>query len=73
MINKSGKIKSIQFLAILMMISLSFLSHPARAVENQPKKKALIVWGGWEGHEPKKCVDIFAPWLVEQGFEEEKP
>jgi len=71
MINKSGKIKSIQFLAILMMISLSFLSQPARAVENQPKKKALIVWGGWEGHEPKKCVDIFAPWLVEQGFEVE--
>lgn len=34
-------------------------------------KKALIVWGGWEGHEPKKCVDIFAPWLKEQGFEVE--
>jgi type 1 glutamine amidotransferase len=35
------------------------------------KKKALIVWGGWEGHEPKKCVDIFAPWLTEQGFDVE--
>ncbi|MBP7795136.1 MAG: ThuA domain-containing protein [Candidatus Saccharicenans sp.] len=34
-------------------------------------KKALIVWGGWEGHEPKQCVDIFAPWLKEQGFEVE--
>ncbi|MFC1693484.1 ThuA domain-containing protein [Candidatus Latescibacterota bacterium] len=32
------------------------------------KKSALIVWGGWEGHEPKKCVDIFAPWLEAQGF-----
>ena len=21
--------------------------------------KALIVWGGWDGHEPKQCVDIF--------------
>ncbi|MCR4410687.1 MAG: ThuA domain-containing protein [Candidatus Saccharicenans sp.] len=30
-----------------------------------------MVWGGWEGHEPKKCVDIFAPWLREQGFEVE--
>ncbi|MDH7576106.1 MAG: ThuA domain-containing protein [Candidatus Saccharicenans sp.] len=38
---------------------------------DQPKKKVLIVWGGWEGHEPKKCVDIFAPWLREQGFEVE--
>ncbi len=34
-------------------------------------KKVLIVWGGWEGHEPKQCVDIFAPWLMEQGFEVE--
>ena len=29
------------------------------------------MWGGWEGHEPKQCVDIFAPWLVEQGFDVE--
>jgi uncharacterized protein len=32
-------------------------------------KKALMVWGGWEGHEPKQCVDIFAPFLREQGYE----
>ena len=32
-------------------------------------KKALMVWGGWEGHEPKQCVDIFAPYLREQGYE----
>ena len=31
-------------------------------------KSALIVWGGWEGHEPKKCVDVFAPWLRKQGY-----
>jgi type 1 glutamine amidotransferase len=29
---------------------------------------ALFVWGGWEGHTPKRCVDLFAPWLAEQGF-----
>jgi hypothetical protein len=33
--------------------------------------KVLIVWGGWEGHEPRKCVDLFAPWLAEQGFDVE--
>ena len=26
-------------------------------------KKALLVWGGWDGHEPKQCTDIFAPIL----------
>ncbi|MEZ4632786.1 MAG: ThuA domain-containing protein [Deinococcales bacterium] len=31
-------------------------------------KRALMVWGGWEGHEPKACVDIFAPLLEEAGF-----
>jgi len=35
------------------------------------RKKVLILWGGWAGHEPKQCVDIFAPWLVEQGFDVE--
>ncbi len=34
-------------------------------------KSALLVWGGWDGHEPKQCVDIFAPVLQEQGFEVE--
>ena len=31
-------------------------------------KSALMVWGGWKGHEPKQCVDIFAPWLEKQGY-----
>lgn len=31
-------------------------------------KKAILVWGGWDGHEPKQCVDIFAPILAEEGF-----
>jgi len=34
-------------------------------------KSALFVWGGWEGHEPKQCVDVFAPILQEQGYEVE--
>ena len=32
-------------------------------------KKALIVWGGWEGHEPKLCTDIFAPMLRERNYD----
>ena len=34
-------------------------------------KKALMVWGGWDGHEPKQCVEIFAPFLKEKGYEVE--
>ena len=31
-------------------------------------KQALIVWGGWGGHEPKQCTDIVAPVLQAKGF-----
>ncbi len=32
-------------------------------------KSALFVWGGWDGHEPKQCVDIFAPHLTQNGYD----
>jgi type 1 glutamine amidotransferase len=31
-------------------------------------KKALIVWGGWEGHQPRECAELFAPKLQARGF-----
>ena len=31
-------------------------------------KKALIVYGGWDGHEPKPCAEIFAKALTANGF-----
>jgi len=34
-------------------------------------RKALIVWGGWDGHTPKACAEFFAPWLREKGYEVE--
>src|SRR6188474_3059311 len=34
-------------------------------------KKALMVIGGWDGHEPKLCADIFAPYLRTQGYDVE--
>jgi hypothetical protein len=54
--------------AILGLASGSSASEPAAC---KPRKSALVVWGGWEGHEPKRCVDIFVPWLREAGFEVE--
>jgi len=34
-------------------------------------KSALIVWGGWEGHEPRQGAALFAPFLEQQGYEVE--
>ena len=43
---------------------------PAAGYPKRPeKKKALFVYGGWPGHEPTKCRDIFVPWLRANGFE----
>jgi len=30
-------------------------------------KKVLFVWGGWPGHEPEQCRDLFVPWMESEG------
>ena len=57
--------------AVLAMAAAWALAPAAGAQQPTAKKKVLIVWGGWPGHEPKQTVDIFAPWLAEQGFDVE--
>ena len=34
-------------------------------------KKALIVWGGWDGHEPKQVSEVYDAILKSHGFEVE--
>ncbi|MEN6582280.1 MAG: ThuA domain-containing protein [Armatimonadota bacterium] len=34
-------------------------------------KSVLFVWGGWEGHEPKQIVDVFASIMQAEGFDVE--
>lgn len=31
-------------------------------------KSALVVWGGWEGHQPKETAELFAGILREEGY-----
>ena len=32
-------------------------------------KKALIIWGGWDGHHPKACADLFEAKLKTRGYD----
>lgn len=57
-------------LVTMLAAALAFSASGA-AAQGQARKKVLIVWGGWEGHQPKQTVDVFAPWLTEQGFDVE--
>ncbi|KXU33922.1 hypothetical protein AXK11_09125 [Cephaloticoccus primus] len=34
----------------------------------QSSSKALIVWGGWSGHQPKECADVVAQLLKDEDF-----
>lgn len=36
--------------------------------EKSAQKKALMVWGGWMGHEPDQCAAIFKPFLESKGY-----
>ena len=61
--------------AAALLLLAAFVAGPgipgAAGQAPAAKKKVLIVWGGWAGHEPKQCIDVFAPWLAEQGFDVE--
>ncbi|TPQ34071.1 hypothetical protein C2U70_17915 [Bradyrhizobium guangdongense] len=32
-------------------------------------RKALIVWGGWPGHDPDLCASMIRGWLKQEGFD----
>jgi uncharacterized protein len=57
--------------AIVMIFSFIDTVQAGEAEARQPLKgkKVLFVWGGWHGHEPEKCRDIFVPWMESEGAE----
>ena len=58
--------------SLVPLVAAALLAITAAWAAGQAaKKKGLFVWGGWGGDEEKQGVDIFAPWLQEQGFEVE--
>jgi type 1 glutamine amidotransferase len=58
---------------ILLLIVLLLVPGPnvfAQKNDSPLKaKKVIFIWGGWEGHEPDKCRDIFVPWMRSEGAE----
>jgi uncharacterized protein len=57
--------------AMLALAVAAVVTSSVPAFAQAPARKVLIVWGGWEGHQPKQCVDVFVPFLKDQGFEVE--
>lgn len=62
------------FLAIIISLLLIIPGSGIDAKEpaGEPSlegKKVLFVLGGWKGHEPEQCRDIFVPWMESEGAE----
>jgi len=59
------------FAALLFSGAIFFLLSSScvysQGVEALKGKKVLYVYGGWEGHQPKECRDVFVPWLKSAG------
>jgi type 1 glutamine amidotransferase len=65
------KINKLLLVGVFSGILFFFLSLSAHAqgVEALKGKKILFVYGGWDGHQPKECRDIFVPWMESAGAE----
>ena len=58
--------------AVLFMLSACAQSQSqsqSQGIEALKGKKILYVYGGWDGHQPKECRDIFVPWMEAAGAE----
>ncbi len=38
-----------------------------RSLPSLKNKSVLLVWGGWQGHEPRQCNDMLDTWMKAQG------
>jgi len=56
--------KCLLFIALAIFPLVDMIAQELPSLKG---KKILFVYGGWEGHEPNKCVDLLLPWLVSEG------
>ena len=55
----------------VMLMALALLMATACTANAQERalqgKRVLFVYGGWDGHEPRQCMERLKPWLESQG------
>ncbi len=55
--------------ALLLLSPKSYAQQTTQITKSLNGKKILFVYGGWGPHEPKQSVDVFVPWLKDEGAE----
>jgi len=61
------KLLPLSLILLTMLLSGCGNAPPPGELPSLENKKILFTFGGWEGHEPKKAVDLLLPWLEEEG------
>jgi len=64
--------KKINLVIVLFIALCQLVSIDTMAQKSEPSlknKKVLFVYGGWKGHDPVKCRDLFVPWMRSEGAE----
>ena len=69
MIKSHNCIKKYWYNWLIPLITFSFIviANAQNGTLNK-EKSVLFIYGGWDGHEPEKCRDLFVPWLRKEGF-----
>lgn len=52
---------------LLPSVPLRYSGVNAQDLPSLKDKKILLVFGGWEGHEPEQCAALLLPWLTSEG------
>ncbi len=56
------------FISMLAVVAVMLSSCTATAQERLLQDKTILfVYGGWEGHQPRECMEVLKPWLESQG------
>jgi hypothetical protein len=67
---KTKLINSVEMKPFALTLLILFVNYGCSDAGTLPElkgRKILIVFGGWEGHEPAAYVDILLPWLRAEG------
>jgi len=54
-------------LILILFLGFNGLFSQDNDLPSLKGKKVLFVYGGWPGHEPMKCLNLFVPWMESEG------
>jgi uncharacterized protein len=57
----------VRYILIAAIVLIVALNADSQELPSLNDKRIAIVYGGWDGHEPRQCVEILYPWLISEG------